>query len=428
MKKRSIRSVFFGVRFIAVNDNYDSSTCSGAYGEIDIAFKEILNDLYSEDLSEKVKSSLDIRRGNGKYICTCPPYGFRKADDNKYQLVIDEPAAGVVRRIFSEYAEGKSMYSICHELNTAGVPCPLVYLRRNKLGFSNGKDTGAGYVWSVTAVSRILHNEVYIGNMFYGKSRAADTGQKQNKHIPYEEWKKVEGTHSSIVDRDTFEKVRIRLSGNRKVRTRTDDKKDALLRGFVICAGCGRRMYLDSRGRGRYYCTNRYSDRYHDDCASPISNAELEEIVFSELKRYVQNYVDMKRVLAYQTALKLQKIKVLEKAVRSLDQKMTKAKEELMAAFEGYAKGRIDRDDYLMFKEKSDMVLEKFRNEKSEKQGELKQLNEEKDAINECISISEKMIAVDKPDRDIAAMLIENVAVDKAGVIEIHWKFKMPER
>ena len=108
---------FMGIRFIAINDNYDSSLCEGGVGEIDVAFKALLYDFYSEDLSQKVKSAIAVRKEQGKFMNTYAPYGYKKCEKDRYMLEIDLKGAEVVRRIFADYASGKGILKISAELN-----------------------------------------------------------------------------------------------------------------------------------------------------------------------------------------------------------------------------------------------------------------------------------------------------------------------
>ena len=108
---------FMGVRFIAINDNYDSSDYVGGIGEIDVAFKGNLYDFFSEEQSVKVSTTLDAKRGSGKYISAFAPYGYMKSPVDKHKLVVDEYAGQIVKRIFREYLSGKSMYKIAESLN-----------------------------------------------------------------------------------------------------------------------------------------------------------------------------------------------------------------------------------------------------------------------------------------------------------------------
>ena len=119
---------FMGVRFIAINDNYDSADYVGSIGEIDVAFKGILYDFFSEEQSVKVSTTLDAKRGSGKYISAFAPYGYIKSPEDKHKLVVDVYASQIVKHIFREYLSGKSMYKIAESLNQEGIATPRVYI------------------------------------------------------------------------------------------------------------------------------------------------------------------------------------------------------------------------------------------------------------------------------------------------------------
>lgn len=119
---------FMGVQFIAINDHYDSNDYVGGIGEIEVAFKGILYDFFSEEQSQKVSSTLDAKRSNGKYIAAFAPYGYVKSPEDKHKLVVDEVASEIVKRIFREFLDGKSMYKIAEGLNQDGIDSPGVYI------------------------------------------------------------------------------------------------------------------------------------------------------------------------------------------------------------------------------------------------------------------------------------------------------------
>lgn len=118
---------FMGIRFISINDNYDRNHIGGI-GDIDISFKTLLYDFYSEDLSEKVKTSLKTIRSNGNYVAAYVPYGYIKSPEGKHQLVIDEVASKIVKRVFKEYKTRISMYKIARNLNDDGIVSPGIHI------------------------------------------------------------------------------------------------------------------------------------------------------------------------------------------------------------------------------------------------------------------------------------------------------------
>lgn len=191
---------FMGVRFIAINDNYDSADYVGGIGEIDVAFKGILYDFFSEEQSSKVSLTLDTKRGNGKFIATYAPYGYVKSPENKHKLVVDEFASQIVKRIFKEFLSGKSMYKIAEGLNRDGIDTPGVYIAmqvgsEKQLARYREKKP----LWNNVAIGRILGNEQYTGTMVFGDKHA--------KVLSEDEWKRVENCHEAIISKDDFEKA-----------------------------------------------------------------------------------------------------------------------------------------------------------------------------------------------------------------------------
>ena len=413
---------FLGVRFIAVTDHYDSINYIGAYGEIDIAFKEILNDMYSEDLSDKVKSALDIRRGNGKYICEKPPYGYRKSETDRHQLVVDEPAAKVIRRIYKEYIAGKSMYALSKELNKDGIPCPAKYMQESGI-FASDKKNYSGSVWTVASVSRILHNEVYIGNLMYGKSRAKDTGLKQKVNIVRDEWKRVEGTHEAIIDKKLFNKVQERLSENKTCIENGVDTEEVSLRGIVYCKGCGKRLYYDKSGRSRFCCNTRYTDKPHDKCLVSIRSEDLEEVVISEIQKYIETCVDFEKVRKL-NRIKIQNSKAkLKKDIDKQAGMITRIKDELKNSFEAFASGRITKTEYMEFKSKTDVVLEDSGKKLSKLEAKLQDLLREEGESYNGLHVTKDMMKIDVLSKELAELLIDKIIVSQDKQIEILWKF-----
>ena len=422
---------FLGVRFIAINDNYDSATCNGAFGEIDLAFKEILNDMYSEDISEKVKASLDIKRSNGKYICERPPYGYIKSPEDKHKLIPDETAADIIRGIYEDYLREKSMYVISKELNQNDIPSPARYMEEAGISVRDNDPYIKDSVWTVTAISRILRNEVYIGNMLYGKSCAKDTGQRQKKNLPQSEWNRIEGTHEPIVDKKTFKAVQEKLSKINKskvgglTKAMKDKKKAEIpLYGRVCCKGCGRRLCYTTKGRPKFCCVNRYSGKYHEDCITSIRCEDLEMVVRQELQKYLMEFKDFERVRKTRKESSDSEKKKLQKKQKDYDDKIVSIKLQIKESFEGYIQGRVTKDDYLEFKQKSEVVTGDFMKKKIRLEKQLDTLSQSEDTSIGSLRMTKDMLKVEKLDPEIVDILVDRIDVSKDKEIEIIWKFK----
>lgn len=157
-----------GVRFISVNDGFDTAA-AGSSDSIVIPFKNLINDSYSRDISIKVRSNLDIKRRQGEFISNFAVYGYEKDPKDKNHLVIDEYAAEIVRDIFKWKLEGLSPDRIANRLNRQGILSPMEYKKARGSRYKSAFKTGSRAFWSHVAVRRILQNEVYTGTLVQGK-------------------------------------------------------------------------------------------------------------------------------------------------------------------------------------------------------------------------------------------------------------------
>ena len=229
-----------GVRFIAINDNYDSVTGKSQGDEIIIPFKNLINDAYCRDISIKIRSHLDVKRKNGEYIGAFVPYGYEKSDDDKHKLVIDIYAAGIVKEIFRLKLHGMSQDAIATQLNNEGVLAPMEYKQSTGSGYQTGFLQNDKSVWSSVTVRRILENEIYIGNLVQGKRTTPNHKVKQEVVKPESDWIRIEKNHEPIINDRDFEIVQ-RLLG---MDTRISPDSDMVynLSGIAVCADCGSPM------------------------------------------------------------------------------------------------------------------------------------------------------------------------------------------
>ena len=198
---------FMGVRFISVNDNYDSEAGSGGAGEMDISFRNLMYDLYSKDLSVKVKSSLAAKKERGQFISANCPFGYEKAPGDKHSLVVVEDEAEIVRRIFRMTAEGMTSSQIAKAFNKEGVKTPIEF--RLEKGKTSRRAKGGRFAWQGSTICAILRNESYTGDMVYGKTYKEHLGGR-NRIRPRSEWRIFRNHHAPIISRELFEEVQKR--------------------------------------------------------------------------------------------------------------------------------------------------------------------------------------------------------------------------
>ena len=231
---------FLGVRFIAVNDNYDSLGGKNASDELIIPFKNLINEAYCRDISVKVRTQLEVKRKSGQYIGAFAVYGYLKDEADKNRLVADEYAADVVRDIFKWKLEGMSPQDIAARLNHSGVLSPMEYKRSLGMRFATSFKANPQAAWSANAVLRILKNPVYTGILIQGKETTPSYKVRKRVTKPESEWAIVSDAHEAIVERRDFDSVQKALSLD--TRRSPGDSAVQLFSGMVFCGECGASM------------------------------------------------------------------------------------------------------------------------------------------------------------------------------------------
>ena len=273
------------VRYIAINDNFDSNR------ENDMApFIFLMNEMYLRDGSKKVKATLKNKRENGLY-CACPPYGYKKETNNKNRLVPDPETAPVVERIFRLAASGRSTAEIASALSEDGVLTPLKYRAYYRDNFSEKALAKVSDVWNKTTVKRILKNPVYLGHTILGKSRKVSVKSKKKEAMPEEEWAVTENTHTPLISESIFEKAKSNLGKSTKKAASFEATRYSIFAGLVFCKKCGHALcsggtvYKGEREKYWYLtCSNSRKEAKHRcEGGARIKYAELLEIVRKDL-------------------------------------------------------------------------------------------------------------------------------------------------
>lgn len=414
---------FLGIRFIAINDNYDSAECTGGIAEIDVAFKGILYDFYSEDLSEKVKTSLAVRRANGKYIAAFAPYGYRKSETDKYKLEVDEFASQIVKRIFREYLSGKSMYKIAEKLNQEGIDTPGVYIamqEENEKQLAKYREKKP--LWTNVAVGRILANEQYTGTMVYNRFKSENVGDKHAKVLLEEEWKRVENSHVGIISKEDFEKVAARRKGNTCAGTERKHETHCLT-GKMICGNCGHRLSHSYAGRPKYYCAKHYLDKADGKCNISVLDETMEQNVMKSLQMFMDVMVDYRKIVDMQRKKQAQHLAMAEKHLMGMENSYERINKDLCDAYESYKLGMTDKETYLEQKMTYEQLLEQMQESIEKQKVAVSKLADMEVPEVAGIEMLEGKMELQKLSRDIVEAFVEEIVVHAKDRVEIKWKF-----
>ena len=339
-----------GVRFIAVNDHYDSLRGDGQGDEILVPFKNLINDAYCRDISVKIRSHLEVKRRNGEFIGAFAPYGYQKDGEDRHRLVVDAYAAGVVRDIFRMKLHGMSQDAIAGKLNRDGILSPMEYKNSRGINFRTAFRVKAASGWSPVAVRRILENEVYIGNLVQGRQSTPNHKVKKSIRKDKGDWVRVEKNHEPVVSERDFAVVQKLLGMD--TRTAPDREGVYLLSGIAVCGDCGAPMVRKvSSVNGKRYCYYICSGHKAGGSCGPhrIPVQALEDAVFVLLKRQIGCVLDLERVLEYAGTVPFRDLDVrkLEERREKLLGEAERCRELRMMLYEDMKDGVITKEDYV---------------------------------------------------------------------------------
>lgn len=414
----------WGIRFISIVDNADTANKGNKKSR---QINGLVNEWYLEDMSENIRSVLTNRRMNGFHIGAFALYGYKKDPDQKGHLIIDEEAAAVVREVFTLFAQGYGKTAIARMLNDRGIPNPTEYKRLHGLRYKQPK-TKNSTLWKYFAISDMLVNEIYIGNMVQGKYGSVSYKTKQNKPRPKSEWYIVEGTHEPIIDRELWDRVQALVEQKAKP---FDVGTIGLFAKKARCANCGYTM-RSSKNRGRHYlqCPTRHVAK--DACiGSFISVDKLEGLVIDELNRLSAEYLDkdeLERNIEFCDNLQVQK-SCLISSITERKKRVAEYSKGIRELYMDKVKGLISESDYLEMSK--DFTADRNRLECAVA-GEQDQLSEIEEKIAMGDNRRERMkqyTDLEHLTREIVDILIDYISVGKRipGTrnvpIEIHWNF-----
>ena len=417
---------FLGVRFIAVNDNYDSLGEKKSSDDLIIPFKNLINEAYCRDISMKIRSQLEIKRKNGQFLGSFAAFGYLKDEQDKNKLVVDQYAADIVRDIFKWKLEGISPQDIAGALNKLGVLSPMEYKRSLGMKYTTSFKTSAKAAWSAGTVIRILKNPIYTGVLIQGKETTPS--YKVHKRIAKDksEWTVIEDSHEAIISGIDFDSVQKVLKCD--TRRSPDDKAVGLFSGMLFCGDCGASMVRKTVPAGEkkyvYYVCSAHKQ---DKSCSPhrMRDTALEEIVLDSLRQHIREVVNMSELLNITDTAPLRTAQA-QKIQRQLDKKREeyeKLQKLLMSLYENLTDGVIDREEYARLKasftaraDEAERQMDALR----ESLNDIQSHGTENVWMNEFIKRQE-LVSL---DRAVVVALIDKILIHSNDVVEIIYRWQ----
>ncbi|MCM1365174.1 MAG: recombinase family protein [Ruminococcus sp.] len=414
----------WGIRFVSVVDNADTANKGNKKSR---QINGLVNEWYLEDMSENIRSVLINKRENGQHIGAFALYGYKKDPNQKGHLIIDEEAAAVVREVFQLFSQGYGKTAIARMLNERGIPNPTEYKRLHGLRYKQPTMKNST-LWKYFAISDMLVNEIYIGNMVQGKYGSISYKSKINRPRPKESWYIVEGTHEPIIERELWDKVQAIVALRAKP---CYTGKVGIFAKKVRCVNCGYVM-RSSKNRGKHYlqCSNRHVAK--DACiGSFIGQDKLEQMVIGELKRLSDEYLDRDELEArvdFCNELTAQKEK-LRKELAAYERQIEDYAKKIKTAYMDKLNGVITENDFLDLTREFSADKERLTHAATDTQKQIAAIDARLSAGDNRRKIIEQYLDFDHLTRDMVELLIDHITVgkrekgEKDPPVEIHWNF-----
>lgn len=420
-----IEQVFpmLGIRFIAINDSFDSSEYIGNTPGLEMAFKNVIYDYYSKDLSAKVKSIKKIQQQRGDFVAAKPPYGYIISPADRHKLEVDPESAEVVKDIFRLTLLGWKPVKIAQWLNEQLIPTPAQRLHK-LYGFQCGGFTDEQLMsvfWKPGQITKILQDETMTGATVNNRVQVKGIGSRKFKRQNTEDNVVVRDTHEAIVDRETFLQAAAIIRNRKTVRTDNRKKNENLFYQKIYCGHCGCRLKHDvhirnSRIDATYYCPHaRPSGGGICDLHS-IKDELLKEQVLRPLQVQVQLILDKQMPLPKSDKERLQS------RLRTISRLLEQNKGKVPRLYESYRTGNLSREQFVKQKEAISSANNELDSERSELEEKLYAI-ESAQKKTESESLLE-ITRLKTLTQNAVDLFVDKIVVNSSDSIEITWKSK----
>ena len=353
-----------GIRFISINDRYDSNNHIGTTSGLDIALENLLYGLYSKDLSVKAKSGRQARAKNGEFIGYTAPYGYLKSKENKRKLEIDKEVEPIIKDIFSMCINGHSTREIARILNDKNILCPYEY-KRSKGVKPNKPTICEKVIWQASTVRTIIKDERYIGNMVSNKYNSKEVGKNIFTYVNSSDWIIVEGTHEGIISKEDFILANESLKNRIKTINKNTSSKN---NNLFVCGNCGLKLQKSS-GKDKYlYCLTGKRDTQSQCSNININKSLAEDKVLDIVKNMVNVFVEKENIYLKKLAVAQSNI---DKDIKQLNDKLEKLKNSKMELYMNYRNGKLSQNKFLELKKEQEVLYDNTNKILAEKKNEL---------------------------------------------------------
>lgn len=408
--------IFFpdrGVRFVALNDGIDTKNTDN-----DIApFKNILNQMYSTDLSKKVRSAVRTKKQKGEYLSNYAPYGYQKDPLDKTHLIAEEAGAAVVRRIYDLCASGHGTPYIAKILNREGIPSP----RNHRAKLDPSYKGNGQYEWIPETLHGILRSRIYKGDMVQGVYECARFKRTPSKRKPSDEWIITPDTHEAIISDDLWHYVQKCLDTRKRVQRNGEPQ---LFNGFIKCADCGYALAFARRFGTEYYSCGLYRRKGLEHCTQHyIKKQVLADAVLDDIRRYAQMALEDIDALAAKLAAQNgdreeRELQALSGEREAAEARFTELDRIMDQLYEDKVAGSLSDGRFRKLAGKYETEQLALEKRIGELKSDVERLNASRQDASAWLDIIRDYADIRELDRTVLGELVEKITVGEAQIID----------
>ena len=417
-----------GCRFIALNDGVDTIRKNN---EMLVILKNVMNDLYARDTSNKIKAVKLSTFKAGKYVGCYAPLGYRKSAADKHILEIDPVTTPVVRHIFDLRLQGNGFRKIALILNAEKVPAPRTFYY-----MAEGRENRRGETecWNDVTVKTILRNEVYLGHMVQNKTGTVSYKNHKQVSKPESEWIRVENTHEPLISQEVWDAVQ--RMDNHPARGRSGKIGTvSLFGGLLRCMDCGssmrymrdyRKKVSDKEPEYKAYVCNRYASGGKNACSSHYINQKvLTQIVLTDIRCkaiWAQNSREKLRekILAQKESAGREKLKTLQAELSAIERRLPELDRLVQSAYEDKVLGKIPENLCVQ-------LLNGYEAERKAKQERRRELTEQlaasrenEQSVDAWLDMVRDYYDLQELDRPTLMRLIQKIEISEKYTVDDH--------
>jgi len=399
----------FRTRFISISDGFDSDDYKEDTGGMQVAFKFLMHEYYSHDMSKKSKSAKYAKFKRGEYQSKICPYGYCKGADGRME--IDEDAAAVVRLIFEQALTMRSTSTVIKFLHERKIPTPGEYKKAQGKSYHDVSRTNG--IWQGSQIMRILEDERYTGTYVIGKRAVTEIGSTKSRLRPESEWVKIPDHHAAIISKELYEQVNVLMKRSKCPKTK---RPDYPLKSKVVCGCCLHVMQRIRQNEKAFFCRFTLANQSAECHRHEIGEQELENLLFEIINKQAQiilNADGLGDVVNLPHSIEQQS---------EYQNRIDAFREEKCKLYERYVLGEVTAEVYNAEKSVIDTELNRLNRAYDALKAETAVMVASKTSDDELRQLAEVAHNEGKLSKALMDLLIDKVYVYPDNRVEIDWK------